>query len=84
MEVRAVNQAVLILPEGTKPTLKQLLKLNNWSNKKMAAFMGISPSAASSWVTGFRHPNIEQAIKLGQTFGLSVESIDWWPERRKV
>lgn len=81
VKAKFLEPMAIVLPDGEKPTLRQLLWLNKWSNKKLADHMGVSPSCVCSWVNGVRHPRIEEAFTLAELFDVPVHDINWWPER---
>ena len=56
-------------------TLCQLRQDRGWTQEELAQYLGVNPSAVSSWECGVRVPSEMYRQRLAWVFGISVAEI---------
>lgn len=55
--------------------LKTLMSNQEWTQKKLADRMFVSPDAVSSWVRGVNHPSLETVKQFCEIFWVPIQEL---------
>lgn len=70
-----------VMKKGKQIPLSVLRKAKGFSQKDLAAELGVSSSLIALYETGKRKPKLERAIEIGKYFNIPVENISFTVEK---
>lgn len=63
-------------------TLKEYVKINNFSQYRFAKMMNISPANISRWITGKNIPSLRHLKKIKEITGGQVTIVDFYEGKK--
>ena len=63
-------------------TLKEYVKINNFSQYRFAKMMDISPANISRWITGKNIPSLHYLKKIKEITGGQVTIVDFYEGKK--
>lgn len=70
-----------VMKKGKQIPLSVLCKAKGFSQKDLAAELGVSSLLIALYETGKRKPKLERAIEIGKYFNIPVENISFTVEK---
>ncbi len=65
-------------------TIRELRQAADWSQRDLAARIGVSHMSVSHWETGRNEPSARQLRLLAEAFGVPMESIAFEKDAARV